>query len=111
MSLEREAEIEIFATGISVDIALGDFRVPKCGRRRDRFAGQECYSPFGGDEYPAWKKQFTPRVPPLAPVIVPHIVRHRDMPVARRDANKSFILFGSQHRVNRPAGDKVFHFA
>ena len=65
---------------------------------------------FGGDNYPAWKKQFTPRVPPLAPVIIPHIVRHRDMPVARRDANESFILFGSQHRVNGPAGDKVFHF-
>ncbi len=66
---------------------------------------------FGGDNYPAWKKQFTPRMPPLATVIIPHIVRHRDMPVARRDANESFILFGSQHRVNGPAGDKVFHFA
>jgi hypothetical protein len=41
MSLEREAEIEIFATGISADIALVDFHIPKCGRRRGRFADQE----------------------------------------------------------------------
>jgi hypothetical protein len=34
MSLEREAEIEIFANGISANIALVDFRFPKCGRGR-----------------------------------------------------------------------------
>jgi hypothetical protein len=38
-SLEKEAEIEIFANGISADIALVDFRVPKCGRGRGRSAG------------------------------------------------------------------------
>jgi len=35
MGLEKEAEIEIFANGISADIALADFRAPKRGRRRE----------------------------------------------------------------------------
>jgi hypothetical protein len=41
LGLEKEAEIEIFANGISADIALVDFRVPKRGRRWDGFADQE----------------------------------------------------------------------
>ena len=110
MSLEREAEIEIFANGISAEIGLLDFRVPKCWKEAGRFVGQEC-TPFPVATIPGLEKTVHTLSAVLAPVMIPYIVRHRDMPVARREANESLILFGSQHRVNGPAGDEVFHFA
>ena len=54
MSLEREAEIEIFATGISADIALVDFHVPNVeGGGADSQIRNDTHL-FGGDNYPAW---------------------------------------------------------